>query len=42
MKFFEMLVNDPIVLSAITGLIILLGIGAYYIYYFISHIQNDK
>ena len=42
MNFFEMLVNDPVVFAAITGLVILLGIGAYYIYYFISHIKNDE
>jgi len=42
MNFFDMLLNDPIVFSAITGLVVLLGIGAFYIYYFISHINNDK
>jgi len=42
MNFFEMVFNDPVVFSAIAGLMILLGIGAYYIYYFISHIKNDE
>jgi len=42
MNFFEMLFNDPIVFSAITGLIIVLGICAYYVYYFINHISHNK
>jgi len=42
MDFFDMLLNDPIVFSAIAGLVILLGIGAYYIYYFITHIKNNE
>lgn len=42
MKFFEMLFNDPIVFYSAIGLVMLFGIGAFYIYYFIKHIQQDS
>lgn len=42
MKFFEMLLNDPIVFYSVIGLTMLLGIGAFYIYYFIKHIHQDS
>lgn len=42
MNLFSMLLNDPVVLYSFGGLAILLGIGAYYIYYFLKHIQEDS
>ena len=42
MNFFSMLLNDPVVYYSFGGLAILLGIGAYYIYYFLKHIQEDS
>ena len=42
MKFLDMLFNDPIVFYSAIGLAILMGIGAFYIYYFIKHIQEDS
>jgi len=42
MSFFNMLLNDPVVFAAITGLLILLGICGYYVYYFISHVKNNE
>ena len=37
-----MLLNDPVVLYSFIGLAIVLGICSYYIYYFLSHIIEDK
>lgn len=42
MKLLSMLVNDPVVLYSTVGLAILLGIGVFYIYYFIKHVIDDK
>jgi len=42
MNFFEMLFNDSVVFSSFIGLGIVLGICAYYIYYFLKHIQEDE
>ena len=42
MDLIEMLFSDPVALYSAIGLLILLGIGAFYIYYFISHILADK
>jgi hypothetical protein len=38
----DMLLNDPVVLSAFIGLAVLLGIGAFYIYYFLKNINEDE
>ena len=42
MNFFSMLVNDPVVMFSFGGLAIVLAICAYYIYYFMKHIQEDE
>jgi len=42
MKFFDMLMNDPIVIYSFGGLAILLGIGAFYIYYFLKNINENN
>jgi hypothetical protein len=36
-----MLANDPVVMFSFGGLAIVVGICAYYIYYFMKHIQED-
>ena len=41
MKFFNMLMNDPIVIYSFGGLAILLGISAFYIYYFLKKITEN-
>lgn len=42
MNFFSMLASDPVVMFSFGGLAIMLGICAYYVYYFVSHIKEDK
>ncbi len=42
MNFFFMLANDPVVMFSFGGLAIVLAICAYYVYYFIKHIQEDQ
>jgi len=42
MNFFKMLTNDPVVMFALGGMAILLGICAFYVYYFVTHIKEDK
>lgn len=42
MNLFSMLANDPVVMFSFGGMAILLGICAYYIYYFMSHIKEDR
>ena len=42
MNLLSMLANDPVVMFSFTGLAIVLGICAYYVYYFIKHIQEDE
>ncbi len=42
MNLLSMLANDPVVMFALGGLAILLAISGYYIYYFITHIQEDS
>jgi hypothetical protein len=37
-----MLINDPVVLYSFVGLGVLFGIGGYYIYYFLKHINEDE
>ena len=41
MNFFEMLFNDPVVFSSFIGLGILLGIGAFYVYYFLKKMKES-
>jgi hypothetical protein len=42
MKFLDMLLNDPIVIYSFGGLAILLGIGAFYVYYFLKNINENN
>jgi len=42
MDLFKMLANDPVVMFAFGGMAIMMGICAYYVYYFIKHINEDK
>lgn len=42
MNIIEMILNDPIVLFAFIGLAIVLGIGSFYVYYFLKKISNEK
>ncbi|MBU2869150.1 DUF3149 domain-containing protein [Colwellia sp. E2M01] len=40
MNLLTMLTSDPIVMFAFGGIAIMLGICAFYVYYFMSHIKN--
>jgi hypothetical protein len=42
MNLLSMLANDPVVMFAFGGITIMLGICAFYVYYFIKHIQDDS
>ncbi|MGB1198229.1 MAG: DUF3149 domain-containing protein [Thalassotalea sp.] len=42
MNLFNMLLNDPVVLISFIGLVTLLGICGFYVYYFLKHIQEDQ
>ena len=42
MNLLSMLANDPVVMFSFGGMAILLGICAYYVYYFFKHIQDDS
>ena len=42
MNIFSMLIHDPVVMFSFGGLLILLGIGAFYIYYIINHVKNNQ
>ncbi len=42
MNFFEMLVNDPVVLISFIGLGIVLGICGFYVYYFLKNIEQSN
>jgi len=42
MNILDMLLNDPIVIYSFIGLAILLGIGGFYVYYFLKRISEDK
>ncbi|WP_310650682.1 DUF3149 domain-containing protein [Colwellia sp. MB3u-55] len=37
-----MIINDPVVLYSFGGLVILLGICAFYIYYFLKKINENN
>jgi hypothetical protein len=41
MNFLNMLANDPVVMFAFGGIAITVGICAFYVYYFIKHINED-
>lgn len=42
MNLLSMLANDPVVMFSFGGIAIMLGICSYYVYYFITHIQEDS
>lgn len=42
MNFFDMLVNDPVVLISFIGLGVVLGICGFYVYYFMKNIAQDS
>jgi len=42
MNLLSMLANDPVVMFSFGGIAIMLGICAFYVYYFIKHIQEDS
>lgn len=42
MDVVEMLVNDPVVMYSVVGLLIVLGICGFYVYYFLKNIKEDK
>lgn len=42
MNLLSMLINDPVVMFSFGGIAIMLGICAFYLYYFITHIQEDS
>ncbi|KGJ89763.1 hypothetical protein [Colwellia psychrerythraea] len=42
MNLLSMIANDPVVMFSFGGLAILLAISAYYVYYFLKHIQDDS
>jgi hypothetical protein len=42
MNFLNMLANDPVVMFAFGGMAVMMGICAYYVYYFVKHINEDK
>lgn len=42
MDFLSMLLNDPVVFISIIGLLIVLGICSYYVYFFLKNIAEDK
>lgn len=41
MDISHLLFNDPIVLISMIGLLTVLGICGYYVYYFMKHIEQD-
>jgi hypothetical protein len=42
MDFLSMLLHDPVVSISIIGLLIVLGICSYYVYFFMKNINQDK
>ncbi|SEL56923.1 Protein of unknown function [Colwellia chukchiensis] len=42
MNIVDMLLNDPVVIFSFAGLAILLGICAFYVYYFWARISEDE
>lgn len=42
MDLLKMLTNDPVVMFAFGGMAVMLGICAYYVYYFLKNISEDK
>lgn len=42
MNLLNMLLTDPVVLFAFTGLAIVLGICSFYVYYFFKNIEESK
>lgn len=42
MNFLSMLTNDPVVMFAFGGLAIVVGICAFYVYYFLKNINENQ
>ncbi|MDG1752908.1 MAG: DUF3149 domain-containing protein [Thalassotalea sp.] len=42
MNFFNMLINDPVVLISFIGLATVIGICSFYVYYFIKNIEENN
>ncbi|WP_440877154.1 DUF3149 domain-containing protein [Thalassotalea sp. PLHSN55] len=42
MNLLELFLNDPVVLISFTGLAIVLGICAFYVWYFLRNIDQNK
>lgn len=42
MNLIDMLLNDPVIIFSFVGLALVLGICSYYVYYFLSHIADNK
>ncbi|SET23526.1 hypothetical protein [Thalassotalea agarivorans] len=42
MDIFTMFFNDPVVFISFTGLAVVLAICAYYVWFFLSHIEHDS
>lgn len=42
MNFFDMLLNDPVVIMSFLGLATVIGICSFYVYYFLKHISEDS
>lgn len=42
MNLLSMLANDPVVMFSFGGLAIMLAICGFYVYYFLTHIQEDS
>ncbi len=41
MSIWQMIFSDPVVWGSFLGLSIVLGIGAYYIWYFMTQVANS-
>jgi hypothetical protein len=38
----ELLISDPVVWGSILGILIMIGMGAYYAYYFVHNVHEDE
>ena len=42
MNLLNMLLNDPVVIYSLVGLLTLFGICGYYVWFFLKNIEEDK
>lgn len=42
MNILKLILNDPLVLYSLFGLLLVLGICSYYVYYFLTNISHDN